>query len=141
MIACLQVMKGENTQSVQSALPPYNSKDVMNVFHFDFQKSLPTLKITVGHQFYLRLLWTYLFGIYSTSSQLTAAHMWHEALAKRGANDVIFCLRILFFRTPWDILQEPSGQCGGQITAQARTKITILFGSFKTLSVEKFTHE
>ena len=58
-----------------SVLPPHNSKDVMDVFHFDFQKNLPTPKITVGQQFYLQLLWTYLFGIYCASNQLTAAYM------------------------------------------------------------------
>lgn len=44
-------------------LPPLNSVDAVDVFHFDFQKNLPTPKLTVGQQFYARLLWTYLFGI------------------------------------------------------------------------------
>ena len=52
----------------------------------------PQAKLTVGEQFYLRLLWTYLFGIYCASTQLTAAYMWHEMVARRGANDVISCL-------------------------------------------------
>ena len=49
----------ECPECVGDALPPHNSKDVMDVFHFDFQKNLPTPKIAVGQQFYLRLLWTY----------------------------------------------------------------------------------
>ena len=48
-------------------LPAFNSVDAIDVFHFDFQKNLPTPKLTVG-QFYCRLLWTYLFGIYSAST-------------------------------------------------------------------------
>ena len=89
----------ECPECVGDALPPHNSRDVMDVFHFDFQKNLPTPK-TVGQQFYLWLLWTYLFGIYCASKQLTAAYMWHELLAKRGANDVISCYSYFIFRNP-----------------------------------------
>ena len=71
--------------------------DAVDVFHFDFQQNLPTPKLTVGQQFYCGLLWTYLFGIYYASTQLTTAYMWHELLAKRGANDVISCLAHLIF--------------------------------------------
>lgn len=88
------------TSCVEANLPAHNTKDAVDVFHFDFQKNLPTPKITVGHQFYLRLLWTYLFGIYCASTELTAAYMWHESLAKRGANDVISCLAHFIFRNP-----------------------------------------
>ena len=35
------------------------SINTIDVFHFDFQQNLPTPKLTVGKQFYLRLLWTY----------------------------------------------------------------------------------
>ena len=80
-----------------SDLPPFNSKNTIDAFHFDFQQNLPTPKLTVGQQFYLRLLWTYLFGIYSASTLLTAAYMWHELLAKKGANDVISCLSHFIF--------------------------------------------
>ena len=38
----------ECPECVGDALPPHNSRDVMDVFHFNFQKSLPTPKITVG---------------------------------------------------------------------------------------------
>ena len=39
-----------------SALPPFNSVCAVDVFHFDFQKNLPTCpKFTVGKQFYMRL--------------------------------------------------------------------------------------
>ena len=41
-------------------LPVFNSVDAIDVFHMDFQQNLPTPKLTVGEQFYLRLLWTYL---------------------------------------------------------------------------------
>jgi len=80
-------------------LPEFNSKDAVDVFHFDFQQNLPTPKLTVGKQFYLRLLWTYLFGIYSASTKITTALMWHELLARRGCNNVISCLFRFIFHT------------------------------------------
>lgn len=41
----------ECPECVGDALPPHNSRDVMDVLHFDFQKNLLTPKITVGQQF------------------------------------------------------------------------------------------
>lgn len=81
-------------------LPELNSKDAVDVFHFDFQQNLPTPKLSVGKQFYLRLLWTYLFGIYSASTSITTAFMWHELLARRGCNNVISCLFRFIFHVP-----------------------------------------
>ena len=83
----------------KSSLPGHNTVDAIDVFHFDFQKNLPTPKLTVGSQFYLRLLWTYLFGIYSASTKLMIAYMWHELMAKRGPNDVISCINHFIFNT------------------------------------------
>ena len=71
----------------------------VDVFHFDFQWNLPTPKLTVDKQFYLRLLWTYLFGVYSASVGMTTAFMWHELLARREANDIISCLSHFLFHT------------------------------------------
>ena len=65
----------ECTSCRSSEFPELNSKDTVDTFYFDFQQNMTTPKLTVGAQFYLRLLWTYLFGIYS---QMTAAFMWHE---------------------------------------------------------------
>ena len=87
-------------QTCRGSLPALNSVDAVDVFHFDFQQNLPTPKLPVGEQFYLRLLWTYLFGIFCASTRQTAAYMWHEMLAKRGANDVISCLAHFIFRNP-----------------------------------------
>ncbi len=84
----------------KGSFPDFNTVDAVDVMHFDFQKNLPTPKLTVGDQFYKRLLWTYLFGIYSASTQFMVAYMWSEIVAKRGANDVISCLAHFLFRTP-----------------------------------------
>ena len=83
-----------------SDLPPLNRVTAVDCFHVDFQQNLPTPKLTVDQQFYCRFLWTYLFGIYCASTEVTAAYMWHELLAKRGANDVISCLAHFIFCNP-----------------------------------------
>ena len=92
--------KWECSKCSSADLPVLNSVDAVDVFHFDFQNNLPTPKLTVGKQFYLRLLWTYVFGIYSASTNVMMAYMWHELLAKRGPNDVASCLSHFIFQTP-----------------------------------------
>lgn len=82
-----------------TSLPCFQSKSVIDVFHFDFQKNLPTPKLSVGKQFYLRLLWTYLFGIYCASTDIMCAVMWNELVAHRGANDVVSSLAHFIFNT------------------------------------------
>lgn len=111
-IECIGVSDGEYSELCDSddfwecptcrssGLPQFNSVDSVDVFHFDFQQNLPTPKLSVSKQFYLRLLWTYLFGIYSASARITTAFMWHEMLARRGCNDVISCLSRFIMKTP-----------------------------------------
>ena len=82
-----------------TALPAFNSAQAIDVFHFDFQKNIPTPKLTVGKQFYHRLLWTHLFGIWSASKGILCAFMWNELVAHRGANDVVSCLSHFIFNT------------------------------------------
>ena len=96
-------------------LPAFNSVSALDVFNFDFQQNLPTPKLTVGQQFYLCLLWTYLFGVYSASTRvllpLYFVHLWEE--------------------------QEQNGVSGGQTTAQVRIKTLVYF--FKTLYADRYT--
>ena len=80
---------------------------------------MPTPKLTVGKQFYLRLLWTYLFGIFCGSSNITYAFMWNELVAHHGANEVLSCLSHFIYNTKfgrtganWSIWW--ADNCGGQ---------------------------
>ena len=91
----------------KGSLKDFSSVDAVDVYHFDFMKNLPTPKLTVGEQFYKRLLWTYLFGICSASTDIMTAFMWHELQARRGANDVISCHARF-------VLQIPQGRTGAK---------------------------
>ena len=77
----------------------FNSVEAVDVFNFDFQQNLPTPKLTVGDQFYKRLMWTYLFGVYNVGAQRGYAFMWDEVTAHRGSADVISCLDCLVRKT------------------------------------------
>ncbi len=50
---CLSSSEGkwECSRCTRSDLPALNSVDAVDVFHFDFQMNLPTLKLTVGQGF------------------------------------------------------------------------------------------
>ena len=81
------------------SLPTFNSVNAVDVFHFDFQQNMPTPKLTVSKQFYMRLLWTYLFGIFCASINITCGFLWNELVAHRGANDVVSCLSRFIYDT------------------------------------------
>ncbi len=58
----------------------------------------PRMVVTVGKQFYMRLSWTYLLGIYCASTNMCAC-MWSELVAHHGANDVVSSLSHFVFNT------------------------------------------
>ena len=77
-------------------LPAFNSVDAIDVFYFYFQKNLPTPKLTVGQQFYCRLLWTYLFGIYSASTKMMMAYIWQAKWFKnkQRQSGTSYCIHV-----------------------------------------------
>ena len=59
----------------------------------DFQQNIPYPYLPVGEIFYARQLWLYNFCIYSAKTKKSTMYMRPETIAKRGANEVISCLK------------------------------------------------
>ena len=104
--------------------PAFNSISTVDVFHFDFQKNMPT-KLTVGKQFYLCLLWTYhVLSLYKrivcgmSLLHIVKLTMWFLAYQ-------ILCITAH--------LVIPNGAFGGPTIVADKSKIMVLSGSFKII--------
>ena len=82
---------------------------------FDLDQSLPTPVLTTNVVFYKRQLWTYNLGMHDGKTS-TAMHVWHEALASHGSNEVASCLlkHLNEINTEASNLILYSNSCGGQ---------------------------
>ncbi|XP_072402345.1 uncharacterized protein [Diabrotica undecimpunctata] len=59
---------------------------------FDLQKTLPTPALTTNKVFYMRVLWTYNFGVHNLGKKCASMYMWDESVASRGSMEVSLCL-------------------------------------------------
>ncbi len=110
-----------------------NFVDAVDVFHFDFQQNLPTPKLTVGQQFYLRLLWCVL-SIYTDHNSI---HVAWTACEKRFEQCDIVSDAFYF---PHSFEKWSKNEVfGGQMIAQDKTKITTSCVFFRISFVEKLT--
>lgn len=63
-------------------------RDDMVGLCFDYMQNLPLPHVPVQDVFYLRQLWVNLFFIHNLKTGQSVAYVYHEGVAKKGANDV-----------------------------------------------------
>ena len=98
----LETIKREQSEHQNAADLGYKSKandkaaskanSTLKVLTFDLQQCLPTPYLRTSISFYKRSLWTFNFTVHDCTLGQPFCYMWHEALARRGGNEVASCL-------------------------------------------------
>ena len=94
------------------------AKSDSTILVISFDLTLPTPSLSTNVVFYKRQLWTYNLGIHDGKSDRACMHMWHEAVASRGSNEVgssiLKYLRDINMSPTTTHLITYSDSCGGQ---------------------------
>ena len=94
------------------------SDPTIMVISFDLQQTLPTPPTSTNVVFYKRQLWTYNLGVHNGGTGQACMHMWHEAVANRGSDEVGSCilkhLQEINIQPTTTHLITFSDSCGGQ---------------------------
>ena len=73
----------------KDAKPAYNSVKGIETQSQDFGGNLRTPRLTVGEAFYLRILPTFVYSIFSEARRCTVLYFWNEKIAEKGANNCV----------------------------------------------------
>jgi len=86
----------EKYQQEKNLCRQENEKDISDenniVGCFDLQAVLITPRGEISQLYYKRRLACYNFTIYNIKDRAGIYYFWHEAIAKRGSNEIGFCL-------------------------------------------------
>ena len=89
-----------------------------DVITFDLQSTLPTPRLSTNISFYKRQLMVYNLGIHDCTNEKAYMHVWHEAQASRGAQEVASCVTKFIYENKSSSentsLITWSDSCGGQ---------------------------
>lgn len=86
------------------------------VLTFDLQQCIPTTSLDSSFAFYKRQLWTFNFTVHNIETSIASNSIWHESIAKRGANDIGSSLYHYFGNLPLHVshITMYSDCCPGQ---------------------------
>ena len=112
-------------------------QDHIQTISFDFQQNLPLPHLPVGDLFYMQQLWVYVFGVHSCGDNIVAMYCWPETVAKRGSDEVIYCLHHYLSQLPPNVttLCLYSDGCGGQ-----NKNANVVHYLFTLVATGKFEH-
>lgn len=98
----LDKLKLEQNEHLNNAQEAYDSKksdkekslndSSLKVLCFDLQQCLPTPYLRTSLSFYKRPLWTFNLTMHDCATKQASCYMWHEAIAKRGGNEIASCV-------------------------------------------------